>query len=75
VLGVYNLTTGALLAVDDDSGAGPLSKITFTVPVDGEYAVAVSTFPDFEFKGAAGGTGRYVLRVAPPSAPAVTTQN
>jgi hypothetical protein len=72
VLGIYNRDTGALLAVDDDSGPGPLSKITFTVPVDGEYAVAVSTFPDFEFKGISTGTGRYVLRVAPPPPPPAT---
>jgi hypothetical protein len=72
VLGIYNRDTGALLAVDDDSGPGPLSKITFTVPADGEYAVAVSTFPDFEFKGISTGTGRYVLRVAPPPPPPAT---
>jgi hypothetical protein len=72
VLGIYNRDSGALLAVDDDSGPGPLSKITFTVPADGEYAVAVSTFPDFEFKGISTGTGRYVLRVAPPPAPPAT---
>jgi hypothetical protein len=65
VLGIYDRRTGEQLAVDDDSGPGPLSKITFTVPRDGEYAVAVSTFPDFDFEGVSTGTGRYVLRVAP----------
>jgi hypothetical protein len=75
VLGIYDRATGELLAVDDDSGPGALSKITFAVPADGEYAVAVSTFPDFEFEGTSTGTGRYVLRVAeaPPPAPATTT--
>jgi hypothetical protein len=73
VLGFYNRRTGQLLAVDDDSGAGPLSKLTVTIPADGEYAVAVSTFPDFDFEGVSTGTGRYVLSVgAPPPSPATT---
>jgi hypothetical protein len=37
------------------------------IPADGEYAVAISTFPDFEFKGAGSGTGRYVLSVTTAS--------
>lgn len=74
VMGLFNRETGELLDVDDDSGAGPLSRITFTVPATGEYAVAVSTFPDFDFVGDGGGTGRYVLRIVasiPP--PPLTT--
>jgi hypothetical protein len=71
VLGIYN-RTGQLLAVDDDRGPGPLSRITFTVPADGEYAVAVSTFPDFEFEGTSTGSGRYVLSVGAPPPPAAT---
>ena len=71
VLGFFNRDSGQLLAVDDDSGPGPLSRIQLTIPADGEYAVAVSTFPDFGFSGDGSGTGRYVLRVAP--APPVTT--
>jgi len=63
VLGLYD-AGGTLLAVDDDSGAGVLSRIEFTIPQDGDYAVAVSTFPDFQFDGGgSGGTGRYVLDV------------
>jgi hypothetical protein len=69
VLGIYDRRTGRLLAVDDDSGAGPLSRIAFTVPASGEYAVAVSTFPDFDFEGTSTGSGRYVLRVGPPPPP------
>ena len=65
VMGFFNRDTGELLAVDDDSGAGPLSRIEMKIPADGEYAVAVSTFPDFEFKGDGTGTGRYVLVIAP----------
>ena len=70
VVGIYDRRTGEQLAVDDDSGAGPLSKITFTVPRNGEYAVAISTFPDFDFEGVSTGTGRYVLSVGPPPPPA-----
>jgi len=64
VMGLFNRTTGQLLAFDDDSGAGVLSKIVFTLPADGEYAIAVSTFPDDDFAGIGTETGRYVLNVA-----------
>jgi hypothetical protein len=67
VMGFFNRTTGEMLAVDDDSGAGTLSRIVIEIPADGEYAVAISTFPDFEFKGAGSGTGRYVLSVTTAS--------
>jgi hypothetical protein len=63
VLGLYNRATGELLAFDDDSGPGLLSRIQFTIPADGEYALAVSTYPDVEFEGIGTGTGRYVLNV------------
>jgi hypothetical protein len=69
VLGLFHRASGTLLAADDDSGAGSLSRIRFTIPADGEYAVAVSSYPDFEFDGGgAGGIGRYVLdiHVEPP---------
>jgi hypothetical protein len=72
VLGLYHLASGTLLAADDDSGPGPLSRIRFRIPVDGEYAIAVSSFPDFEFDGGGeGGIGRYVLNVVvePPTPP------
>jgi hypothetical protein len=75
VLGLYHRATGTLLDADDDSGAGSLSRIRFTIPVDGEYAVAVSSFPDFEFDGGGeGGIGRYVLdvHVEPPATPTMT---
>ena len=64
VMGLFNRTTGQLLAFDDDSGPGLLSRIVFTLPADGEYALAVSTFPDVEFAGIGTATGRYVLNVA-----------
>ena len=72
VLGLYHRASGTLVAADDDSGPGTLSRIRYTIPVDGEYAVAVSSFPDFEFDGGGeGGIGRYVLdvHVEPPAAP------
>jgi hypothetical protein len=71
VLGLYHRASGTLLAADDDSGAGSLSRIRFTIPVDGEYAVAAPSFPDFEFDGGGErGIGRYVLdvHVEPPAA-------
>ena len=65
-----------LVAADDDSGPGTLSRIRFRIPVDGEYAVAVSSFPDFEFDGGGeGGIGRYVLDIhVEPPASTTTTQ-
>ncbi len=64
VLGLYNRSTGELLAFDDDAGAGVLSRIVFTIPANGEYAVAVSSFPDQLFRGEGTETGRYVLSVS-----------
>jgi len=64
VMGLFNRTTGQLLAFDDDSGPGLLSRIVFTLPADGEYALAVATYPDNEFEGTGTETGRYVLNVA-----------
>lgn len=61
VLGVFDVETGNLVAVDDDSGSGLLSWIAFPVPRDGAYAVAVSTYPDFDFTGDGPSEGRYVL--------------
>jgi hypothetical protein len=74
VLGLYHRASGTLLAADDDSGPGPLSRIRFRIPVDGEYAIAVSSFPDFEFDGGGeGGVGRYVLSIVVEPPPSTTT--
>ena len=51
------------LIIDDDGGAGVLSRILFALEETGSYAIAVSTFPDFDFTGAGGSAGRYVLSV------------
>ncbi len=77
VLGLCHRASGTLLAVDDDSGLGPLSRIRFRIPVDGEYAIAVSSFPDFEFDGGGfGGTGRHAhsTLVEPPAPPTTSSR-
>jgi hypothetical protein len=70
MLGLFRLSgkwpnqTGTLVVSDDDSGPGLLSTIVFIAPSAGEYALAATTFPDFNFTGAGFGTGRYVLDVS-----------
>lgn len=54
---------GNLLAVDDDSGAGLLSKLVYPVPASGEYALAVTAFADTDFTGDGGSGGRYVMNL------------
>ena len=69
VMALYNRATGERLAFDDDSGPGLLSRIAFTIPADGEYTLAISSFPDNSFTGQGTETGRYVLtvRTTPPN--------
>ncbi|MGH8637001.1 MAG: hypothetical protein ACREUZ_07695, partial [Burkholderiales bacterium] len=62
VLGVFS-RSGTPLAIDDDGGAGPLSRLAFISPSNADYIVGVSTFPDATFSGAGSETGRYVLSV------------
>lgn len=50
-----------LIAIDDDGGAGVLSRIVFPIDEEGSYAIAVSTFPDLEFTGGGNSEGRFVL--------------
>jgi hypothetical protein len=64
VLGVFDSHTGALLAADDDGGAGLLSRLLLQANVDLDLTVAVSAFPDLTFTGAGEEGGRYVLNVA-----------
>lgn len=67
LLGLFRLSgskknpVGTLVAMDDDGGPGLLSTIVYRVPTSGEYAVAVTCFPDMGFTGAGAGQGRYVL--------------
>jgi len=63
VVGLFDLRTGQLVASDDDSGAGVLSRVLYRVTEPGRYAVAVSTYPDFEFRGTGSLAGRYVLSI------------
>jgi hypothetical protein len=61
IIGVFDVRTGELLAFDDDSGPGPFARLVFPIPADGRYAVAVTTFPDFDFLGEGNSGGRYIL--------------
>jgi hypothetical protein len=62
LIGLFD-ADGTLLDTDDDGGSGLLSKIQFIVPTDGTYVLAVTTFPDFDFDGSGGSSGRYVLEI------------
>ena len=61
--------TGVLIAGNDDSGGTLLSSLTFTLPADGDYAIAVTFCCDFDFDGVDPGQGlpfdrgRYVLSI------------
>ncbi len=62
LIGVFD-ESGTLIAYDDDGGAGLLSKVFAYLPVTGEYTLAVTTYPDFDFNGDGFSGGRYVLDV------------
>lgn len=62
LIGLFD-SGGNLVAIDDDSGVGVLSKIVFPIPADGTYYLGVTTFPDVGFTGAGDDGGRYVLSV------------
>ena len=58
-----------LLALNDDSGGTLNSRLRFEVPPDGVFILAATSFPDFDFTGAGGSSGTYLLTIspAPPS--------
>ena len=63
LVGLFD-AAGTLLAYDDDSGDGVLSRLAIVAPADGDYVVGVTQWPDFDFTGEwTGPTGRYVLSV------------
>lgn len=64
LIGIFDFATGDLLDFDDDGGAGLLSRLVFAIPADGEFALAVTTFPDFDFDGNGNSGGRYCLDVS-----------
>ncbi|MBT8056936.1 MAG: pre-peptidase C-terminal domain-containing protein [Gammaproteobacteria bacterium] len=59
---------GDLVAVDDDGGAGLLSKISALGLPAGTYYLAVTTFPDVTLEGLGSSGGRYVLDIAESNA-------
>ncbi len=63
LIGLFD-PAGNLIAVDDDGGAGLLSKLQVPISAGGEYTLAVTTFPDFDFDGDGGSGGRYVFEAS-----------
>lgn len=68
LLGLFS-PGGDVLAVDDDGGAGLLSRFKYRSAVASDYILAVSAFADFDFTGAGGSGGRYVLELTAKSCP------
>jgi hypothetical protein len=67
IMALFN-EDGNLIASDDDGKGviGGLSIIqNFPIPATGDYVLAISTWPDFDFDGVGGlgGEGRYVMDV------------
>ena len=60
---------GNIIAFDDDSGAGLLSRFVAPIGVSGTYYLGVTAFPDFAFTGAGASGGRYVLSVTIATGP------
>lgn len=66
LMGLFDQGTGDLLAYDDDSGEGLMSRFAAPIPTDGTYAVAVESAPDtdLDFSGDEGlTTGAYELKL------------
>ncbi|MDJ0835279.1 MAG: hypothetical protein QNK37_02120 [Acidobacteriota bacterium] len=62
-IGLFDRNTGDLLITDDDGGGGLKSRLLLQANEDLELALAVTTFPDFDFTGDGGSSGRYLLTV------------
>ena len=63
LVGLFDADSGQLLAVNDDGGAGLLSRLLLQANQDLHLAVAVTEFGDGGFTGAGAGGGRYVLSI------------
>jgi hypothetical protein len=66
LVGLFDNGSGDLLAFDDDSGQGKLSRLIAPIPSDGFYSVAVESAPDTDlsFTGDEGlTTGPYELKL------------
>jgi len=63
LIGVFDADSGQLLIVNDDGGAGLLSRLLLQANADLRLAVAVTEFDDAGFTGAGSGGGRYVLSI------------
>jgi len=64
LLGFFNSSCN-LIAFNDDSGIGFNSRLVFTIPADGVFILAASSFFDFNFIGDHFSSGSYQLTITP----------
>jgi len=62
-MGVFAGDCLTLLASDDDSGGNFNSRLTLSIPDDGQFVVAASSYGDYELTGHGSSTGTYTLTV------------
>jgi hypothetical protein len=62
-LGVFAADCATLIALDDDGGGNLNSRTAITVPEDGTFVVAASSYVDSSFTGAGSSAGPYRLTV------------